>query len=77
MDYTKQCWNCGNMAMAPRGSFYLCLGCGATWNEQPELKTYDGIGVEKGATGGGTKFLPKRRRGNVVGGPPHKQQLKF
>lgn len=35
MDYTKQCWSCGKVTMEPRGDFYQCSSCGATWNELP------------------------------------------
>ena len=33
IDYTKQCWYCGAMAMLKVDSYYACEKCGATWIE--------------------------------------------
>ena len=33
MDYTKQCWYCGALAMLKIDSYYACEKCGATWTE--------------------------------------------
>lgn len=35
VDHTVDCWACGRPAMKPKGSYYKCSKCGATWSETP------------------------------------------
>ena len=37
MTYDKQCWFCGKRSMVPKGDYFQCSECGATWNEPPSL----------------------------------------
>jgi len=35
------CWSCGHSTMQPRGDFYRCADCGATWNPAPRSAKAD------------------------------------
>ncbi len=37
MDYAEQCWNCSKVTMKPKGTYYQCGNCGATWVPQPHI----------------------------------------
>ncbi len=34
-NYTKQCWACYGVTMAPDKRGYKCRKCGTTWSKQP------------------------------------------
>jgi len=51
--------------MAPKGNYYQCSECGATWNEVP-ASLFDGLVVEPvGHYRQDTKYRPYRRRSRV------------
>ena len=66
MDFKKQCWYCGKLAMQLKDSFYQCSACGATWNSQPDLESYMGVNKTKEGMGPGTSGRPARKRGKVL-----------
>ena len=75
--YETNCWYCGKASMVQKGDYYQCSECGATWNEVPDLGTYQGIVRERGAQDGGTKYKPKRQRCMAKGGSPLKPLPKY
>lgn len=62
MDYTKECWFCGKKALVPKGTYYQCSECGATWNEVPVCH-FNGLVIEPvDSHTRDTKYRPYRRR---------------
>lgn len=66
MDYSKQCWSCGEKTMEPRDTHYQCTSCGATWNEQPTLGEFIDIARDYKGTGGGASYHPVRRTASAA-----------
>jgi len=60
MDYTKQCWYCGEVTMVDKGDYYQCSSCGTTWNEQPVPGYFMDIKPVKDICHGGTHYAPGR-----------------
>lgn len=50
-NHSKRCWSCGSREMKPLESFFQCLSCGATWNEQP-AEGHDPVTMVDAETGG-------------------------
>ena len=62
MDRTKQCWSCSKVTMFPKGNYFECIECGATWNKVPRLTAEETVVEQIGRHNRDTKYRPSRRK---------------
>jgi len=61
MTYDKQCWFCGKRAMVPKGNYFQCSECGATWNDLPAPGFFIDIEPKHDQATKGTSYSPVRK----------------
>lgn len=66
MDHTKHCWSCHKETVEPKGNYYQCSECGATYNTLPELGTFIDIERHYDGTKGTLAYRPVKRRGKTI-----------